>query len=68
MVFKHIQKSVKILQNLSQTVPFTIKYRLWKGYFSHGCVSYVSILAVLLLSLQFYRYFNPDMSSRAKRS
>ena len=41
--------------------------QLWKGYFAHGPVSYLSIILVLVVSYKTYSYFNPDPVDKIKQ-
>lgn len=48
-----------VIKSFADALPLLWKNQLWKGYFSHGPVSYLSILLVLVISYKTYSFFNP---------
>lgn len=57
-----------LIRSFKDAIPLLWKNKLWKGYFAHGPVSYLSILVVLLLSYQSYVYFNPGKTDEYKKN
>jgi uncharacterized protein involved in cysteine biosynthesis len=55
-----------LIRSFKDALPLLWKNKLWKGYFAHGPVSYLSIVAVLMVSYQSYVYFNPGLGDRIK--
>ena len=49
-----------LLRSFKDAIPLLWRNRLWKGYFAHGPVSYLSIILVLVISYKTYSYFNPE--------
>lgn len=55
-----------VIKSFADAVPLLWKNQLWKGYFSHGPVSYLSILLVLVISYKTYSFFNPEPMDKLK--
>lgn len=55
-----------LLRSFKDAFPLLWRNRLWKGYFAHGPVSYLSIILVLVISYKTYSYFNPEPVNKIK--
>ena len=55
-----------LLRSFKDAIPLLWRNRLWKGYFAHGPVSYLSIILVLVISYKTYSYFNPEPVNKKK--
>lgn len=49
-----------VIRSFMDALPLLWKNQLWKGYFSHGPVSYLSIFLVLAISYKTYSFFHPE--------
>lgn len=64
----HFSDVLALIRSFKDALPLLWKNKLWKGYFAHGPVSYLSIFVVLLLSYQSYVYFNPGITEKYKKN
>ena len=62
----HFPDVLALIRSFRDALPLLWKNKLWKGYFAHGPVSYLSIFVVLLVSYQSYVYFNPGLGDTIK--
>lgn len=62
----HFPDVLALIKSFKDALPLLWKNKLWKGYFAHGPVSYLSIFVVLLISYQSYVYFNPGLGDNIK--
>ncbi|MBK7009159.1 MAG: hypothetical protein IPH36_11250 [Saprospiraceae bacterium] len=62
----HFPNVLALIRSFRDALPLLWKNKLWKGYFAHGPVSYLSIFVVLLVSYQSYVYFNPGLGDTIK--